>query len=46
VLSTLVANAFQGAEAEILAGVTEEEVPHLEALESVADLIEWAERRR
>jgi AcrR family transcriptional regulator len=45
VLSTLVANAFQGAEAEILAGVTEEEAPHLEALESVAGLIEWAERR-
>jgi AcrR family transcriptional regulator len=45
VLVTLVANAFQGAEAEILAGVTEEEAPHLEALESVADLIEWAERR-
>jgi AcrR family transcriptional regulator len=45
VLVTLVANAFQGAEAEILAGVTEEEAPHLEALEGVADLIEWAERR-
>jgi AcrR family transcriptional regulator len=45
VLVTLVANVFQGAEAEILAGVTEEEAPHLEALESVAGLIEWAERR-
>ena len=46
VLVTLVANAFQGAEAEILAGVTEDEAPHLEALESVAELIEWAERRK
>ena len=45
VLTTLVANAFQGAEAEILAGVDEQESPHLEALESIADLIEWAERR-
>jgi AcrR family transcriptional regulator len=44
-LATLVANAFLGAEAEILAGVTEEEAPHLEALESCARLIEWAERR-
>lgn len=44
-LATLVGNAFQGAEAEILAGVTEEEGPHLEALESCAKLIEWAERR-
>jgi hypothetical protein len=45
VLTTLVANAFQGAEAEILAGVDERESPHLEALESIADLIEWAEKR-
>jgi AcrR family transcriptional regulator len=44
VLATLVANAFQGAEAEILAGVSEDEAPHLEALESIADLIDWAER--
>jgi AcrR family transcriptional regulator len=44
-LATLVSNAFQGAEAEILAGVSEEEGPHLEALESVANLIEWVERR-
>ena len=42
---TLVANASQGAEAAILAGVPEDEAPHLEALESVAELIEWAERR-
>jgi AcrR family transcriptional regulator len=38
-LATLVANAFQGAEVEILAGVSEEEAPHYEALESVAGLI-------
>jgi AcrR family transcriptional regulator len=46
VVVTLVANVFQGAEAEILAGVSEDEAPHLEALESVAGLIEWAEGRR
>jgi AcrR family transcriptional regulator len=44
-LATLVGNAFLGAEAEILAGVSENDAPHLEALESVAQLIEWAERR-
>lgn len=44
-LATLVANAFQGAEAEILAGFSEEEAPHYEALESVGRLIEWVERR-
>jgi AcrR family transcriptional regulator len=43
-LVTLVGDAFLGAEAEILAGVTEEEAPHYEALESIARLIEWAER--
>jgi AcrR family transcriptional regulator len=42
-LATLVANAFEGAEVEILAGVTEEEAPHLEALAAVADLIERLE---
>jgi AcrR family transcriptional regulator len=45
-LATLVANAFQGAEAEILAGVSEADAPHLEALEACAELIEWAERQR
>jgi hypothetical protein len=45
-LATLVGNAFEGAEAEILAGVTEAEAPHLEALESCAGLIEWLERRK
>jgi AcrR family transcriptional regulator len=44
-LATLVANAFQGAEAESLAGFGEHEAPHHEALESVAALIEWVERR-
>ena len=44
-LATLVGDAFLGAEAEILAGVAEEDAPHYEALESVATLIEWAERR-
>jgi AcrR family transcriptional regulator len=43
-LATLVANAFQGAEVEILAGVSEQEAPHLEALEACAGLIEWFER--
>jgi AcrR family transcriptional regulator len=46
VLATLVANAFQGAEAEILAGFGEHEAPHHEALESIAALIEWAEKRK
>ena len=44
-LATLVANAFQGAEVEILAGVAEHDAPHLEALDAVADLIEGFERR-
>jgi AcrR family transcriptional regulator len=43
-LATLVANAFQGAEVEILAGVSEQQAPHIEALEACADLIEWFER--
>jgi hypothetical protein len=44
-LATLVANVFQGAEIEILAGVSEDEAPHLEALEGCVALIEWAESR-
>jgi AcrR family transcriptional regulator len=44
-LATLIANAFQGAEVEILAGVSEKEAPHLEALDACADLIEWFEQR-
>src|SRR5215218_114787 len=39
-LATLVANAFEGAEVEILAGVSEEEAPHHEALEAIGALIE------
>ena len=42
-LATLVANAFQGAEVEILAGVSEQQAPHIEALEACAALIEWFE---
>jgi AcrR family transcriptional regulator len=42
-LSTLVVNLFQGAEAEILAGVTETDAPHLDALEACAGLIEQLE---
>lgn len=45
-LATLVANAFQGAETEILAGFGEDVAPHLEGLASIAGVIEWAERRR
>jgi len=44
-LATLIANLFEGAEAEILAGVHEGEAPHLEALEACAVLIARAERR-
>ena len=43
-LTALVVNVFQGAEVEILAGVSEEEAPHLEALEACAVLIERAEQ--
>lgn len=43
-LATLIANAFQGAETEILAGFAEDEAPHLEALEACAVLIERAAR--
>ena len=39
IVATLVANVFQGAEVEILAGVSEEEAPHYEALEAVGALI-------
>lgn len=44
-LATLVGDAFLGAETEILAGVGEDQAPHLDALTAVAGLIEWAERR-
>jgi AcrR family transcriptional regulator len=42
-IATLVANAFQGAEVEILAGVSEDDAPHYEALEAVGGLIERLE---
>jgi AcrR family transcriptional regulator len=45
-IATLVANAFQGAEVEILAGVSEDEAPHYEALEAVAVLIARLEAPR
>jgi AcrR family transcriptional regulator len=38
-IATLVANTFHGAEVEILAGVSEEEAPHYEALDAVGGLI-------
>lgn len=44
-LATLIGNLFEGAEAEILAGVPEDEAPHLEALEACATLIGHVERR-
>ncbi len=43
-LAVLAGNLFEGAETEILAGVSPEEAPHLEALNAIADLIEQAER--
>lgn len=43
-LATLIGNLFEGAEVEILAGVTEDETPHLEALKACAALIARAER--
>jgi AcrR family transcriptional regulator len=45
VLASLVANIFQGIEIEILAGVSEEDAPHREALEMIGKLIEEAEAR-
>lgn len=41
-LATLIGNLFEGAETEILAGVTPEEAPHLDALDAIGDLIERA----
>ena len=43
-LAALIGNLFEGAETEILAGVTPDEAPHLEALDAIGDLIERAER--
>jgi len=44
-LAALICSLFEGAETEILAGVTEEEAPHLEALEACAAMIARAEQR-
>jgi AcrR family transcriptional regulator len=44
-LATLIGNLFEGAEIEILTGVSEDEAPHLEALEACAGLIARAETR-
>ena len=44
-LATLIANIFEGAETEMLAGVPEEESPRLEALEACSALIAAAGRR-
>jgi AcrR family transcriptional regulator len=43
-LAALIGNLFEGAETEILAGVPEDEAPHLEALEACAALIARAEQ--
>ena len=43
-VASLTANVFQGIEIELLAGVTDEEAPHREALDALGDLIEHAER--
>lgn len=43
VLASLVANVFQGIEIELLAGVTEQDAPHREALAGLGELIAEAE---
>ena len=43
VLASLVANVFQGIEIEQLAGVSEADAPHREALDAIGDLIAKAE---
>ena len=43
-LATLIGNLFEGAETEILAGVTPSEAPHLEALDAIGNLIQRAEK--
>jgi hypothetical protein len=45
-VATLVGNVFLGAETEMLAGVSEDDAPHLAALESIGDLIERVESGR
>lgn len=43
-LATLVGNAFLGAEAQLLAGMPEADIPNIEALEACAGLIAAVER--
>ncbi len=43
-LTALIGHLFEGAEAEILAGVPEEETPHYEALMACGDFIEQLEK--
>ena len=43
VIASLMANVFWGMEIEMLAGVTEEDAPHREALDRIGALIEAAE---
>lgn len=43
-IAALIGNLFEGAETEILAGVSEDESPHIEALKACAALIARAER--
>jgi hypothetical protein len=43
VLATLLANVFEGIEIELLAGVSEPDAAHREALEWIGSLIEQAE---
>jgi AcrR family transcriptional regulator len=44
ILASLVANVFEGIEIELLAGVSERDAPHREALEWIGSLIEQAEK--
>jgi len=43
-LAAVVGSLFEGAEVEMLIGVSEQDSPHLEALEAIAALIEQSER--
>jgi hypothetical protein len=43
-LAALIGNLFEGAETEMLAGVPENEAPHLEALDACAALIAGADK--
>jgi len=45
VVASLVGNIFQGIEIELLAGVSEHDAPHREALHQLGDLIEQAEAK-